>query len=217
MNNIDSQKLEQVFKDLEISDIPNDILEFIKYASYEKLALSIIHRTEKLNTEEWKDIPGYENLYQISSTGKVKSLRFRGGNAHNYLKGSETQDGYRKVDLYKNGTRKTLNIHSIVAECFLPEKPKEKEVVVDHIDGDKKNNNANNLQYITSRENAAKGKRSMQTIMGVYYYKDKDKWTSLININGKSLNLGFFDSEFEAYKAYLSELHKYKKEGIIKF
>ncbi len=62
--------------------------------------------------------------------------------------------GYELLVCTLNGTRKTLSVHRMIAECYLGPIPKNKEV--DHIDGNPSNNHVSNLQYLTREENMAK-------------------------------------------------------------
>ena len=98
--------------------------------------------------EEWKDIKNYEGLYQVSNLGKVKSLERAKSNGRGLVKTEEkilTQDitnwGYYRVALYKDGIRKYYKVHRLVAEAFILN-PNNKEQV-NHIDGNKLNNNVN--------------------------------------------------------------------------
>ena len=109
--------------------------------------------------EIWKPIEGYEDLYQVSSYGRVKSndrteicknglVRFREGKI---LKPHQNYNGYLWVSLCKNDKRKKNKIHRLVAQAFIPNinnKPQ-----VNHIDGNKHNNNLKNLEWVTSKEN----------------------------------------------------------------
>lgn len=109
--------------------------------------------------ELWKDINGYEGLYQISSLSNLKSLArpVSGLNGGIYLikekilKTSPDGWGYLKVSLNINGKSKTRKIHQLVCEAFLTKKDPLHEV--NHIDGNKKNNRLTNLEYISRSEN----------------------------------------------------------------
>lgn len=111
--------------------------------------------------EIWKDVKGYEGLYQVSNLGRVKSLdayvnvgiknvkkALRKGK---YLKATVNRCGYFIVELSKNGTRKTTTIHRLVASAFI-DNPHNKPCV-NHIDGNKQNNYISNLEWCTHSEN----------------------------------------------------------------
>lgn len=96
--------------------------------------------------EVWKPIKGYEKLYLISNNGRVKSLR------KNIIRKTNTDgSGYLKVELY-NKSFKTLKIHRLVAEAFVPNPLNKNEV--NHKDGNILNNNYQNLEWVTSKENS---------------------------------------------------------------
>ena len=96
--------------------------------------------------EIWKDIKGYEGIYQVSNTGRIRSLLF---NKQKTLKGSMNSEGYLTVRL----KGKTYHIHRIVAETFIPNPDNKPEV--DHIipimNGG--TNDVNNLRWVTGKEN----------------------------------------------------------------
>lgn len=109
--------------------------------------------------EAWKDIKDYEGLYQVSNTGKIKSIdRYVNYklNKKRLIKGSIkkltlNEKGYLKVTLFKNGKGCTREIQRIVAETFIPNLDNKEQV--NHIDGNKQNNNINNLEWCSPREN----------------------------------------------------------------
>ena len=96
--------------------------------------------------EVWKDIPEYEGLYQVSNLGRVKSLK-----REKFLKPNVDAYGYLCVDLYKNKNHNFKRIHRHVAEAFIPNL--ENKPQINHIDGNKQNNNVNNLEWVTPCEN----------------------------------------------------------------
>lgn len=103
--------------------------------------------------ELWKDIPDYEGLYQVSNLGNVRSLNWRNtGEIKNMFLKTHNQ-GYLKVELTKNGKRKTFMVHRLVALCFV--KGYQEGYVVNHINKDKTDNRAENLEWCTQSYNTA--------------------------------------------------------------
>ena len=92
--------------------------------------------------EIWKDIKGYEGLYQVSNLGRVKSSK-------KILSPSKTE--YLKVSLSKNGAQNTHYIHRLVAQAFIDNKSN--LPFVNHIDENKHNNNVNNLEWCDNKYN----------------------------------------------------------------
>lgn len=105
--------------------------------------------------EQWKDIEGYEGLYQVSNLGNVRSLKFSGGNKAKLLKQNITKEGYKRVGLCKNGKRKDYRIHRLVAMAFIPNP--NNLPIINHKDEDKGNNNVNNLEWCTIAYNNTYG------------------------------------------------------------
>lgn len=111
--------------------------------------------------EIWKDIKGYEGMYQISNLGRVKSLdRNEKGHFNNtkyYLRKEKilnlhlTIQGYYNIGCCYNSKRKYFRVHRLVAQTFIPN-PKNKPEV-NHINGIKTDNNVTNLEWVTSSEN----------------------------------------------------------------
>jgi hypothetical protein len=150
--------------------------------------------------EEFRDVEGYEGLYQVSNLGNVKSLIY---GKERILKLSFDGSGYLKIDLYKNKIQKTIHIHQLVAMAFLNHTPCGMKLVVNHKDFNKLNNNVENLEIVTSRENTNKKHfKSSSKYTGVNWHKNRNKWQSQILINGKIIYLGLFKTELEASNAY---------------
>jgi hypothetical protein len=105
--------------------------------------------------EEWKDIEGYEGLYQISNLGRVKSLprndKFYKRAEEIILKTFKCGSGYQEVILHKDRKRKPKLIHRLVAEAFILNQKNRREV--NHKDGNKANNTVSNLEWVTPSEN----------------------------------------------------------------
>lgn len=101
--------------------------------------------------EEWRDIEGYEGLYQVSTCGRVRRInKDKRCPQYKYLN-PYVDFGYFKVILSANGVSKNHLLHRIIAKAFI-ENPLNKPCV-NHIDGNKKNNSLNNLEWTTVQEN----------------------------------------------------------------
>lgn len=105
--------------------------------------------------EIWKDIEGYEGLYQVSNMGRVKSLKRKdryGRIIKEKIRNLQNgKDGYLIISLWNNGKGRMYSVHRLVAETFIPNP--DSKPVVNHIDGNKQNNNADNLEWCTNSEN----------------------------------------------------------------
>jgi hypothetical protein len=115
--------------------------------------------------ESFKKIEGYDN-YQISNFGRLKNIKL-----NRFLNPKSLSN---TTDLTQNGKRKTETLHHLVANAFL-ENPDNK-CCVEHIDGNKKNNNVNNLRFISFTEInifAEKHKRNTTGVKGVCFNKQK--------------------------------------------
>ena len=154
--------------------------------------------------EEWEDILGYEGLYKVSNLGNIKSLKFQ---KEKVLKLQTNTKGYFIVNLYKNKKMKSHQIHQLVAIAFLNHVPCKMELVINHINFDKKDNKVSNLEIVTNRENSnRKHLKSTSKYTGVSFEKDRNKWVAQIKINGKRVLLGRFSNEIDASNAYQSKL-----------
>lgn len=176
--------------------------------------------------EYWKDICGYEGIYEISNYGNIISLEreedcFRRGKLHRRIRFQKDcrpalSKGYYTVSLSKNGIKKTHQIHSLVAENFIGKRPE--GMVIDHIDNNPLNNYYKNLEYVTVRENCQRGKNcylkkdKSSSFKGVSWHEGAERWRSHIFFNKKTIHLGSFMTEDEAFDAYI----KFSKEkGIL--
>src|SRR5699024_5982542 len=109
--------------------------------------------------EVWKDIKGYEGLYQVSSLGRVKRLagykRRNGGKEKRYFEErfftGRGKRLYKRAELWKDGKGEFFYIHRLVAAAFI-RKPEGKDFI-NHIDADPSNNKVENLEWCTLKEN----------------------------------------------------------------
>lgn len=136
--------------------------------------------------EIWKDIPGYEGIYIVSSFGRIRNLV-----SGKFIKPSQKNDGYCRVCLSKNGCGKCINIHRLVAQVFIPNPDNLPQV--NHRDEDKTNNVADNLEWCDAKYNINYGTSQQRRI--------------LTNINsGKYTGL--------TRKEYKKEYYQYNKERL---
>ena len=130
------------------------------------------------NMEIWKDVENYEGLYQVSNLGRVRSLErdiyCQNGTFHQHLKEKMLvpvldRYGYQFVGLYKNGKRKKITVHRLVAEAFLPNL--ENKPQVNHKDENPLNNCVDNLEWCTSVYNINYGTRTVRAVQNRRSYK----------------------------------------------
>lgn len=108
--------------------------------------------------EEWKPVKGFEGLYEVSNLGQVRSLDRLRKNVKGMAKingriitGNHGEKHYYQVALHKDGKKKYMSVHRLVAEAFIPNPDGKSQV--NHIDGNKQNNVVSNLEWVTPSEN----------------------------------------------------------------
>lgn len=160
-----------------------------------------------IKTEQWIDIINYENKYQISDLGRIKSLKYHNANTHKILKQSKGTHNYNHICLCKDNTSKTIKTHKLVAIAFLNHTPCGHKLVINHKNFIRTDNRKLNLEIITNRENSnLKHILSTSKYVGVSWDKAIKRWRSSIVINNKYKYLGVFISEIDAHNAYQNAL-----------
>ena len=112
---------------------------------------------EDLPNEEWRDVVGYEGLYQVSNLGRVKSLEVKFKNSfynkkrEKIMSQHDNWKGYLTISISINGKSKKEYVHRLVANSFIYRD--EDKVEVNHKNLNKKDNNINNLEWVSKKEN----------------------------------------------------------------
>ena len=123
--------------------------------------------------EQWKDVVGYEGVYQISSYGRIKSVARKVGCKNGSFRWLPekiitplfAKGGYLNIVGSRKQVRSTLIIHQLVAEHFIGPRPQ--GCVIDHIDRNRTNNQVDNLRYVTPSENQRNRKDNKLTAQKV--------------------------------------------------
>ena len=164
--------------------------------------------------EEWKSIPGYEGLYEVSSYGRVKSLdRYVKGKSESYrlhkgriLNPSKDTNGYLKVLLKCNTKCKTITVHRLVAQIFIPNP--DNLPCVNHLDEDKTNNRVENLEWCTQQYNLNYNgvlKRRSQRMKENGIVLKRIKHPELIGLDEKEYIKEYRKKTIEHYREYQRE------------
>ena len=130
------------------SETDKSLIEKINSAVVDLKESSFWHSTDDLPHEIWRDIDGYEDLYQVSIFGRVKSFQ---GDTIKIMKANKSENGYFRVPLSKSGVHKNFGVHVLVARAFISNPDLKPEV--NHCDGNKTNNCVWNLAWVTGSEN----------------------------------------------------------------
>jgi hypothetical protein len=160
--------------------------------------------------ELYKQIPNFDG-YEVSNMGNVKSYRV--GKKGKVLKTIVGSRGYPLINLMKDSKMYQFTVHRLVAESFV-DNPKNLPFV-NHIDLDKENNRADNLEWVSGRENVTHYYNSVDTTCkytGVY--KQNGRFVVQIHINKERLSLGSYGDEEEARDVYIKGLEIFNKYGV---
>ena len=171
-------------------------------AAYNLLMELYPFQVENLDGEIWKWIQNYEGIYQLSTYTRVRSFQI---NKVSIIKPALNPNGYLTICLCKNGKSRTLKLHRLMAETFLPNPAGKLEV--HHLNGDKLNCFANNLCYVTRQEHQEMSRALARASIGVEFTAEKvnpapDTSTDLVFIHN---NQALTDSRKVA--AYFGKRH----------
>lgn len=174
------------------------------------------------SSEIWKDIPGFEKLYQASNLGNIRQLPFVYRSNKNILvyrkyrvATQNIKEGYYQTLLTDlNGVNYYKGTHRWVMIAFYGVS----ELQVDHINGIKTDNRLENLRYVNASDNINHVKtlypeKFNSTLHGAQS-NGKGKWTSSFSIENKQYNLGNFETEKEANEVYLNAKYNWESFGI---
>ena len=155
-------------------------------------------------------------MYQASNLGRIKGLErtiMRKNNRKKLipecvLSPGLSSSGYLNIVLNKNGIQHPKTVHRLIAITFLDCKEKD---FVDHINGNKLDNNLLNLRLCTKRENSSftntkKWSKKTSKYIGVCLCKKTGKWKAIISYNGKQIQLGRYITEELANESYQTKL-----------
>lgn len=160
--------------------------------------------------ENWYDLKGYEGEYEISNLFNVRSLdrivkrpgskgdmKVKGKNLKQFL----DNNGYLRVSI----KGKFHSLHRLIALNFIPRK--EGQIIVNHKDGNKQNNNLENLEWCNYYENnnhCINRSNTISGLTGVTLHKGSNKWKAQIHFNKKNRSLGYYKTKEEAYNARIN-------------
>lgn len=149
-------------------------------------------------TEKWKSVPGFEGIYEISDLGRLKS--YKKDKAGRILKMTNKKGGYFSVVLTaKNVKTRHTRMHVLVAEAFVPNPDNLPEV--NHMDFDKQNTRADNLEWTTRKDNMVHARKHNPNIVkGMVHYNQKIRPMPLMQFSLDGSFVGYHQNGTEASK-----------------
>lgn len=128
---------------------------------------------EKNIQEIWKDISGYEGLYQVSNLGRIKSLKGYYHRKEKILK-SGIRNGYYVINLSKKRERKSYQVHRLVAQAFIPNP--DNYLIINHKDENPLNNYVGNLEWCSQKHNVCWSSYKMRKRKGITHSNTNEKY-----------------------------------------
>lgn len=155
--------------------------------------------------EEWRAVPGYEGLYEVSNMGNVRNVR-----RNTLLRLSKTNYGYIRVGLCKNGISTGFQVHRLVAQAFIPNPDNLPQI--NHLDEDKTNNNVDNLEWCTAKYNINYGTariRSINTKIKNGYVNEEN-----VGLSEEEYSKKYYEENREKIREQNREYKKKNREKI---
>lgn len=159
--------------------------------------------------EIWKDVIGYEGLYQVSNLGNVKSLDRKRLHPKGFYRKYKSRlikpdmiKGYKRVK-FSDSTISRITVHRLVAIHFIPNP--ENKPHVNHINTIRTDNRVENLEWVTHRENMCHKSvlsNNSTEYIGVSFVKGMNRYQTSVFFNGKKHYLGSFKDKIDAKKAH---------------
>lgn len=152
-------------------------------------------------------LPGFNDLYSVTIDGKILNTT----NGHIYTQ-FEDKGGYMMVALRKDGKTKSYRVNKLVYLAYHGKITKGMQI--DHKDGNRKNNHAENLQQLSPRDNTHKtiGPNG-EYKDGICYHRKNGKWVARIQLAGTRYYLGIYETEVTAEMAYKTALAEWMENG----
>lgn len=173
-----------------------------------------------LSERHWRDIEGYEGLYQVHREGYVRNSR------GHIMKTYVINSGYQALKLYRDREAKAMLLHRLVAAAWVRNRKPEVYDMVNHRNGIKLNCRWTNLQWCTNSMNILHARRTglnpynkptlgkkfgtSSKYRGVTYLRDKDRWRAYVRHDNEFLDVKAFRTEEEAALHYNAIVKKYK-------
>lgn len=169
--------------------------------------------------EKWKNIDISGSNYQVSNLGRIKSssrkIRYVHRNGKEYfrlakekiLKKTMNKSGYEYVSLREDNKIKTLIVHRLVAKCFV--KNENNKPQVNHIDGNKLNNKASNLEWVTEKENMEHASKNNLMRSKENHYKTFFKKEDILYIRNSKKTNKALGEEFKVDYRLIWQIRKF--------
>lgn len=170
---------------------------------------------ENLEGEEWRQVIEYEGLYQVSSLGRVKSLKDNNDKSREkILRQVKLKNGYLKVNLWKNGKIKNCTVHRLVANAFIPNPSGFR--CVNHRNEDKTDNCIGNLEWCDQKYNVNFGSVIKRRVANIDYKARTENTDYKARTAKMDYKVKVANTDYKAIAEKLSkQVYQYDKNGVL--